>query len=175
MYILLTKLTGTKRYWEYKMGKNTHETKPGIALKDLAECGQCTCFNLRKASRIVTQYFDDSMRSIGLRGTQFTLLANAFAYSPITVTRMSEIMIVDRTTLGRNLLPMEKSGLIKVESGDDRRTRIVKITDVGKRKLTEAYPLWKETQENIKQKMGLENWGSMISNISNLVDCMQES
>ena len=157
------------------MGKNTHETKPAIALKDLAECGQCTCFNLRKASRIVTQYFDDSMRSIGLRGTQFTLLANAFAYSPITVTRMSEIMIIDRTTLGRNLLPMEKRGLIKVESGDDRRTRIVKITDAGKRKLTEAYPLWKETQENIKQKMGLENWGSMISNISNLVDCMQES
>ena len=157
------------------MGKNTHETKPAIALKDLAECGQCTCFNLRKASRIVTQYFDDSMRSIGLRGTQFTLLANAFAYSPITVTRMSEIMVIDRTTLGRNLLPMEKRGLIKVESGDDRRTRIVKITDAGKRKLTEAYPLWKETQENIKQKMGLENWGSMISNISNLVDCMQES
>ena len=175
MYILLIKLTGTKRYWKYKMGKNTHETKPAIALKDLAECGQCTCFNLRKASRIVTQYFDDSMRSIGLRGTQFTLLVNAFAYSPITVTRMSEIMIIDRTTLGRNLLPMEKSGLIKVESGDDRRTRIVEITDAGKRKLTEAYPLWKETQEDIKQKMGLENWGSMISNISNLVDCMQES
>ena len=157
------------------MGKNTHETKPVIALKDLAECGQCTCFNLRKASRIVTQYFDDSMRSIGLRGTQFTLLVNVFAYSPITVTRMSEIMVTDRTTLGRNLLPMEKSGFIKVEPGDDRRTRIVKITDAGKRKLAEAYPLWKETQENIKQKMGLENWGSMISNISNLVDRMQGS
>ena len=114
------------------------------------------------------------MRPIGLRGTQFTLLVNAFAYSPITVTRMSEIMITDRTTLGRNLLPMEKSGFIKVEPGDDRRTRIVNITDAGKRKLTEAYPLWKETQEDIKQKMCLENWSSMISNISNLVERMQE-
>jgi len=157
------------------MKENLKDTNPRMDLKALAECGQCTCFNLRKASRIVTQYFDDSMRSIGLRGTQFTLLANTFAYSPITVTRMAEIMVTDRTTLGRNLLPMEKSGLIKVEPGDDRRTRIVKITDAGKRKLQEAYPLWKETQENIKQKMGLENWSSMISNISNLVDRMQES
>jgi len=157
------------------MKGNMKETKPQMDLKALAECGQCTCFNLRKASRIVTQYFDDSMRSIGLRGTQFTLLANAFAYSPITVTRMAEIMVTDRTTLGRNLLPMEKNGLIKVEQGDDRRTRIVQITDAGEKKLEEAYPLWKETQESIKQKIGSQNWSIMISNISNLVDQMQES
>jgi len=157
------------------MKGNMKETKPQMDLKALAECGQCTCFNLRKASRIVTQYFDDSMRSIGLRGTQFTLLANAFAYSPITVTRMAEIMVTDRTTLGRNLLPMEKNGLIKVEQGDDRRTRIVQITDAGEKKLEEAYPLWKETQESIKQKIGSQNWSTMISNISNLVDQMQQN
>ncbi len=150
------------------------ETKPIIDEKALAECGQCTCFNLRKASRMVTQYFDDSMRSIGLRGTQFTLLASAFANSPITVTRLAEIMVTDRTTLGRNLLPMERNGFIKVEQGDDRRTRIVRITDSGKKKLKEAYPIWKETQENIKQKMGPQNWSTMISNLSNLVDQMQE-
>jgi len=115
------------------------------------------------------------MRSIGLRGTQFTLLASAFAYSPITVTHMAEIMVTDRTTLGRNLLPLEKNGLIKVEPGDDRRTRIVKLTDAGKEKLQEAYPLWKKAQEDVKMKMGSQNWSSMISNISNLVDQMQAS
>ncbi len=145
------------------------DTKPQIDLKALAECGQCTCFNLRKASRIVTQYFDDSMRSIGLRGTQFTLLASAFAYSPITVTHMAEIMVTDRTTLGRNLLPLEKNGFIKVEPGDDRRTRIVKLTDAGKEKLQEAYPIWKETQGKIKTALGLETWDSMMSNLSGLV------
>jgi len=151
------------------------DPKPQIDLKAFAECGQCTCFNLRKASRIVTQYFDDSMRSIGLRGTQFTLLASAFAYSPITVTHMAEIMVTDRTTLGRNLRPMEKSGFIKVELGDDRRTRIVKLTDAGKEKLQEAYPLWKKAQQDVKMKMGSQNWSSMISKISNLVDQMQGS
>jgi len=160
---------------ENKMKGKIKDTKPQIDLKALAECGQCTCFNLRKASRIVTQYFDDSMRSIGLRGTQFTLLASAFAYSPITVTHMAEIMVTDRTTLGRNLLPLEKNGLIKVEPGDDRRTRIVKLTDAGKEKLQEAYPLWKKAQEDVKMKMGSQNWSSMISNISNLVDQMQAS
>lgn len=150
------------------------ETKSKMDLKALEECGQCTCFNLRKASRMVTQLFDDSMRSIGLRGTQFTLLVNAFANSPIAVTRLAEIMVTDRTTLGRNLLPLERNGLIKVEQGDDRRTRIVSITNAGKKKLEAAYPLWKEAQENIKETMGSENWSVMISNLSNLVDQMQE-
>ncbi|MEX0998867.1 MAG: MarR family winged helix-turn-helix transcriptional regulator, partial [Thermodesulfobacteriota bacterium] len=102
-------------------------------------------------------------------GTQFTLLASAFAYSPITVTHMAEIMVTDRTTLGRNLLPLEKNGFIKVEPGDDRRTRIVKLTDAGKEKLQEAYPIWKETQGKIKTALGLETWDSMMSNLSGLV------
>lgn len=135
----------------------------------IMEFGECTCFNLRKAARAVTQLFDNAMRPTGIRATQFTLLALSLAHGPITVTRLAEEMVADRTTLSRNLDPMEKSGLIKIKAGDDRRTRIVVITDSGRRKLGEAYPLWKKTQEEIKETMGTEKWSALLSNVSELV------
>jgi DNA-binding MarR family transcriptional regulator len=140
-----------------------------LELASIMECRECTCFNLRKAARVVTQLFDNAMRSVNLRATQFTLLALAFAHGPITVTKLSGEIVADRTTLSRNLNPMEKSGLIRIEQGDDRRTRIVVITDSGKRKLEEAYPLWKKTQHEIKEAMGNEKWSSLISNTAELV------
>jgi DNA-binding MarR family transcriptional regulator len=121
-----------------------------IDLASIMECRECTCFNLRKAARVVTQIFDNAMRSI-------------------TVTKLSDEMVADRTTLSRNLNPMEKSGLIRIEPGDDRRTRIVVITESGKRKLEEAYPLWKKAQQEIKESMGSDKWGSLISNASEVV------
>ncbi len=140
-----------------------------LELASIMECTECTCFNLRKAARVVTQIFDNAMRSINLRATQFTLLALAYAHGPITVTKLSEEMVADRTTLSRNLNPMEKSGLIRIEQGDDRRTRIVIITESGKRKLEEAYPLWKKAQLEIKDVMGTDKWSTLISNSTELV------
>lgn len=150
--------------------KGGTESYNGLEIKSIAECSECTCFNLRKAARVVTQIFDNEMRPINLRATQFTLLALAFAYGPITVTRLSEEMVADRTTLSRNLNPMEKSGLISIECGEDRRTRMVIITDSGRRKLEDAYPLWKKAQQAIKDAMGREKWSSLISNASDLVN-----
>jgi DNA-binding MarR family transcriptional regulator len=135
----------------------------------IMECRECTCFNLRKATRAVTQMFDKAMRPIGLRATQFTLLALSLAHGPVTVTKLADEMVADRTTLSRNLDPMEKSGLIKIEQGSDRRTRIVILTESGRRKLGEAYPLWKKTQEEIKEAMGMEKWSTLLSNVSDLV------
>jgi DNA-binding MarR family transcriptional regulator len=68
---------------------------------------------------------------------------------------------------------MEKSGLIRIEPGDDRRTRIVVITDSGKTKLEEAYPLWKKAQQEIKDAMGTDKWRTLISNSSELVSLVR--
>ncbi|MFI5322832.1 MAG: MarR family winged helix-turn-helix transcriptional regulator [Thermodesulfobacteriota bacterium] len=135
----------------------------------IMECRECTCFNLRKATRVVTQMFDHAMRPIGLRATQFTLLALSLAHGPVTVTKLADEIVADRTTLSRNLNPMEKSGLIKIEEGYDRRTRIVVLTKFGRNKLIEAYPIWKKTQEEIKVAMGMEKWSMLLSNVSDLV------
>ncbi len=154
------------------MDKVTEYKVPGREKPEpdsILQCRECTCFNLRKAARVVTQIFDNTMRPINLRATQFTLLALASVHGPITVTRLAEEMVADRTTLSRNLNPMEKSGLIRIEPGDDRRTRFVIITESGRRKLEEAYPLWKKAQQGIKDAMGTDKWSALIENSSELV------
>lgn len=150
--------------------KNIHVN---FDLKSLAECRECTCFNLRKATRAVTQVYDDAMRPAGLRVTQFTLLAYTYAIGPVPLTKLADAMVTDRTTLARNLEPLVKEGFLSIENGKDRRSRIISITDDGLGKLTEAYPLWKRTQDDVKKKMGQDNWSSMISHALLLVDRTQ--
>ncbi len=146
----------------------------GLDPRAFAECSECTCFNLRKATRVVTQLYDDRMRSSGLRGTQFALLVHAHAMGPVALTKLAEAMVTDRTTLARNLEPLEKNGFIEVEDGEDRRTRIVDITEKGRAKLAEAFPAWKKAQDEIKKMMGQDKWLSMMSQVSLLVDQIKE-
>lgn len=136
----------------------------------LSDCTLCTCFNFRKAARVVTQLFDESFREVGIRGTQFSLLVHAMIHGPITVTRLSEMLVMDRTTLARNLNPLQKKGLIEVYSGKDRRTRFVNITPEGNEILTRALPLWRQAQKKVLNVLGNTNWKSMISGINDLVE-----
>jgi DNA-binding MarR family transcriptional regulator len=136
---------------------------------EVAHCSECTCFNLRKATRVVQNLFDESFRTIGLKGTQFTVLSHIFSYGPITLTKLADIMLLDRTTLARNLSPLEKKGLIEINSGSDLRTRYIDITEKGRSLLSKALPLWEKTQEIIKDGLGKGKWNSMILNISELI------
>lgn len=141
-----------------------------IDREEIAECRECTCFNLRKATRIVTQIYDDAMRPTGLRATQFALLVHASGMGPVPLTRLAEEMATDRTTLARNLELPVKEGLLKIEDGKDRRSRIVNITDSGLKKLAEAYPIWKRTQDEVKGIIGPEDWSELVSSINVIVD-----
>jgi DNA-binding MarR family transcriptional regulator len=110
------------------------------------------------------------MRPTGLRGTQFALLAHTQAMGPVALSKLAGAMVTDRTTLARNIELLEKSGLVEVEDGDDRRIRIINITDEGRRKLSEAYPYWKRTQEEIKKMMGQDEWSALTFRLFRLVD-----
>ncbi len=138
-------------------------------LENLAECADCTCFNLRKASRSVTQLFDDALRPLGLRGTQFTMLVHIKVFGPVTISVLAEKIVTDRTTLARNLNPLEKNGLITVKSGKDKRTRYIEITKKGEDTLERSLPYWKQTQDKIKKMMGKGKWTATISNLRELV------
>lgn len=149
------------------MSKNTSNSD--FDLNSLAECAECTCFNTRKAARVLTQLYDDAFRGLGIRGTQFSFLVHAASYGPVTVTKLADIMLMDRTTLARNLGPLEKNGYLSVEPGKDRRQRVVSITEKGKSALAEALPVWKETQEKVKGTMGHDRWGALMGSLSGLV------
>lgn len=133
------------------------------------QCTGCACFNLRKAARAVTQLYDEVLRPAGIRTTQFSLLvATSMAGSP-TVTRLAEIAVMDRTTLTRNLEVLKKQGMIEIGAGDDRRTRVVNVTQVGRDALKAALPLWEQAQSRIVKGLGESRWQSLQANLSEIV------
>ena len=75
----------------------------------------CNCYAVRAAARHVTQAYDQFLAPTGLRTTQFSILAKLKRKGPLTINALAEDMVMDRTTLGRNILPLERDGLISVE------------------------------------------------------------
>jgi DNA-binding MarR family transcriptional regulator len=126
---------------------------------DLKRCRQigetCVLFNLRKASRAITQLYEEIMKPSGLLPTQFTVLVAIRYRGPIVISGLAEVLAMDRTTLTRNLKPLEREGLVAVVSGrHDRRSREVSLSDKGLKQLEQALPLWQEAQNRIEQALG---------------------
>jgi DNA-binding MarR family transcriptional regulator len=125
----------------------------------------CAVFNLRKASRALTQFYETALRPSGLRVTQLTLMVAIHLLGAITISRLAETMVMDRTTLTRNLKLLEKKGLIKIIPGEDRRERVAVLTQAGQEALGKALPLWEETQSKIVNWLGHRRFSEMQANL----------
>jgi DNA-binding MarR family transcriptional regulator len=126
--------------------------KGGPSTDECLEMGMtCAFHNLRRASRVVTQVFDSFFEDIGLKATQFTVLA-ALAYESSnrpTVSELAGVLVLEQSSLSRNLAVLERKGLIRLVAGDDKRERIVALTRTGRVTLARAYPVWKQAQNAI--------------------------
>jgi DNA-binding MarR family transcriptional regulator len=129
----------------------------------------CACYNLRRAARATTRLYDDFLKPSGLRTTQYSVLMAAKLRGPVTLTKLAEITITDRTTLTRNLTVLEKKGLVASEPGEDRRERLVTLTEQGEEALVAAIPLWEAAQAHIEQGLGGERVGSLLKDLSAIV------
>ena len=129
----------------------------------------CACFNIRKSARVLTQHYDTAMQPIDLRATQFSILAMLSAYTGITVTELADHLMMDRTTLTRNLRPLETQGLVNTRPGDDKRTRVIELSKKGKNKLEKAIPLWKKAQKQVTEHMGENRFNDFLAEL-NYVD-----
>ncbi len=129
----------------------------------------CTCFNLRKATRVITQKYDHALREVGLKGTQLSVLLCAYDQKDIQLTRMARILSMERTSLTRNLAVLERMGLISVSQGDDKRERRVSITEQGEEILRKAAPLWRNVQDEVMETLGRENWETLLSGLHQVV------
>jgi DNA-binding MarR family transcriptional regulator len=129
----------------------------------------CACANLRRASRAVTQVFDEALGPSGLRATQFTLLVTSRLMGESTINELAEKMAMDRTTLSRNLKPLVRSGLLEVRPGEDGRTRLVRLTPAGEHALEEAYPLWQQAQQETVGILGEERHEALLGDVSRMV------
>jgi DNA-binding MarR family transcriptional regulator len=115
----------------------------------------CTCLALRQAARHVSQFYDQHMAPTGLRITQFSILAKLEALGPLTINSLAEAMVMDRTTLSRNMLPLRRNGLITVIPGSaDRRSKELHLTDAGLERLSRAWPHWAKAQAGFTAAFG---------------------
>ena len=137
-------------------------------LEDAAKL--CMCYNLRKTSRAITQFYDKMLEPSGLAITQFSLLVGLSIAQYPTITAMANEMIIDRTTLTRNLDILQNHGLIKIkESSNDNGKKNIVITTKGKKLLAKAFPLWKKAQNIIMEKFGNDNYNDMLSELSKMI------
>jgi DNA-binding MarR family transcriptional regulator len=118
---------------------------------------QCPGFRLRQASRVVTKIYDDALRPLGLQMSQLPVLTALaiFGESGANMNALAEAVVMDRTTLTRNIGPLEKSGFLRVaRSPHDARTRLVLLTRSGERTLEAAYPLWESALKRVRAALG---------------------
>jgi DNA-binding MarR family transcriptional regulator len=130
---------------------------------------QCTCANLRKTSRVITQLYDEFLQPSGLLTTQFLLLGAIGTNSSIALTPLAQQLAMDPTTLARNLKPLQREGLVKISKGSDRRTRILRLTGLGETALVKAFPLWQQAQAWVIGQVGAARQQAMLGDWSDLV------
>jgi len=127
---------------------------------------QDCCFNLRKVTRAVTQFYDRHLESADIRSTQFTLLLTLTSASGKTLTEMAEGLVMDRTTLTRNLKPIEKAGFITTVKLSDRRTKGYVLTEKGRQAIEKGIPLWKKAQQQIVGQLGEPRYARLLEELN---------
>jgi DNA-binding MarR family transcriptional regulator len=127
----------------------------------------CMGARVRRAARVVGNYYDLHLKSIGLKGTQFTLLNAIFLNPSIAITQLADLLLLNRTTLNRNLKPLERQGLIRTSPGKDQRTRVLQLTQEGRSLLQQALPLWLEAQSGVVETLG-ERTQQLVKDLSQL-------
>jgi DNA-binding MarR family transcriptional regulator len=129
----------------------------------------CVCATLRKATRALTLLYDDYLRPSGLRVTQYSLLRNVLAREPVGVNRLAGATVTDRTTLTRNLRILERSGLIRIRAGEDRRAREVMVTPKGREVVAKANPCWERAQAYVLAQIGDEHWDILREELATMI------
>jgi DNA-binding MarR family transcriptional regulator len=134
---------------------------------------ECICINLRRATQMVTQYYDGLLAPSGLKLTQFSLLHLIRLREPVSITELARVTGLDRTTMGKNLQLIARSDLISLSAGEDRRERIAQLTSKGRQALTTAYPLWKNAQATMTATLGEKHLGTFMSLLSELEEAVR--
>lgn len=143
---------------------------PQIAQQQLREIEQqCLGLLTRQVAHRVTQWYDQCLQSSGLRSTQFNVLVAIAIAQTVPLTRLAEILVLDRTTLARNLKPLEQQGLVRIEAGEDRRVHLIRLTEAGYALLQQALPAWEKAQSEMISRLGPAQWDTLHAELRDLV------
>lgn len=130
----------------------------------------CACNNLRKASRAVTQLFDQTLEPVGLRSTQLVLLLEILAAGSMTVPQLSRRLVIDRSTLQRNIGLLAEKHLIRIQFPKGKRSRTLTVTAHGRKTVTAAVPLWERAQSGFVGQLGEGRWAALRKDLAATVE-----
>lgn len=136
---------------------------------------ECNCLALRQAARHMTQFYDQHLAPTGLRTTQFSILAKLKRLGPMTINVLARELVMDRTTLGRTMLPLERDGLIVIRDGTlDRRSKELAATKAGVERLHRGAKLWLAAQKEFEQRFDARRAADLRGLLSEVVACNLE-
>lgn len=123
---------------------------------DLAAPRGCTNLKLRQASRLVTRHYEGFFAATGLKITQYSLLSHVVKLGPLRAGELALAMQLEASTLTRNLQPLLQQGLVRMQTGDDARSRLVEATDAGRALREQAQKAWKRAQTALNERLGVQ-------------------
>jgi DNA-binding MarR family transcriptional regulator len=135
---------------------------------DMMSVENCTCFNVRRVSRAITQFFDAEMRRHGIRPTQTPILGALQAKDGWGMAGLSDWLGMERTTLVRNLRPLQRDGLVRAKGGGRGGHVELAITQKGRMALAKAFPAWRSAQNKVVAILGKERWSSIIRDLEDV-------
>lgn len=130
----------------------------------------CNCTQLRRAARKATRLYDQALAPVGLKVTQFSLLRTVDRLEQPSISNLASATGLERSTLGRNLRPLEKLGLIALSGGEDLRMRRVELTDRGRSKLDQGADCWAKAQARFEAALGTEGRNQLKQLLDTLVE-----
>ena len=142
-------------------------------LLDMAVFKNCTCFKMRRVTRAITQFFDAEIRRHGIRSTQTPILCTLEGKNGWNMAELSEWLGMERTTLLRNLRPLQRDGLVQVKGGGRLGRGVcveLSITAKGRKVLASMLPAWRSAQNKVVATLGKERWSAIISDLEQVVE-----
>ncbi len=129
----------------------------GLTAMDFGQ--SCVCHALRSSARLVARRYEEALRPVGLKAGQFSIMAALLGRGAVRLTRLANDLGMDRTTLTKDLRPLEKKGLVvSVADEQDARVRGLQLTEQGVDLLRQAVPLWQKVQAEFHQRVNEQAW-----------------
>ena len=122
----------------------------------------CFCASFRRTARALTHLYEEALRPIGLRSTQFTILQVLYRFGEVSQGQLGQILAMDSTTLTRTLEIMRRHGWIAESRGFDRRQRRLRLGKAGKARLKQALPVWENVQSHLRARLGARAWNNLL-------------
>jgi len=130
---------------------------------------ECACLKVRTAARAVTRLYDDAFRPVGLRATQLSVLVAVTSNEAVSIVSLSRILGMDRSTLTRNLKPLEQQRLVAIGPEGRHRSRTLCITSKGEQLVGKALPLWEKTQKKLREELKKRRWKNLHTELDHVI------